>query len=377
LRRPLGTVVQHAEREHWADSVGSLFTFGKGDRSIIFPTLSFDSGLLPTVGVYFARDGIFAKRNELRVEAATWGEKWLGGMAADRFAIDRADSVDARLEFLRAQDNVFLGIGPDATIATQSRYGLERMTGSVGYQRRLADGARIEVRSGVQRIAFIDGSCCDDPALGLRIADGQVMTPPGYGDSYTVAVSELELSLDSRRPPPEPASGAYLRVHAKPSFDLDASRSWTEYGGVVGGSVDVTGHQRTLSMQLGLDFVDSMTGAAIPFTEYPTLGGELMPGFIPGWMLGRSTAAAQLGYTWPVWLWLSGQTRFTIGNAFGEHLEGLGPRQLRMSGDIGITTRADRGQGFEILVGAGTETFAQGADITSVRVTFGTRRGFW
>jgi hypothetical protein len=129
-------------------------------------------------------------------------------------------------------------------------------------------------------------------------------------------------------------------------------------------------------MQLALDFVDSLRGEPFPFTENAVLGGELMPGFVPGWMNGHSTAAAQIGYTWPVWLDLAGQTRFTVGNAFGDHLEGLSPRKLRISGDIGFTTSNARDQGFEVLFGLGTETFEQGGDITSVRFTFGSRRGF-
>jgi hypothetical protein len=101
-----------------------------------------------------------------------------------------------------------------------------------------------------------------------------------------------------------------------------------------------------------------------------------MPGFITGWMTGLSTAAAQIGYTWPVWMWLDGQTRITIGNAFGEHLGGLSAQKLRFSYDIGFTTSTARDQGFEVLFGLGTETLQQGADITSVRVTFGSRKGF-
>jgi hypothetical protein len=119
-----------------------------------------------------------------------------------------------------------------------------------------------------------------------------------------------------------------------------------------------------------------MSGGAIPFTEYPVLGGDGMPGFVAGWMTGRSTAAAQLGYTWPVWLGLDAQLRLTAGNAFGARLGGLAPGKLRLSGDFGFTTSTLADQGFEVLVGLGTETFDQGGGITSVRVTLGSRRGF-
>jgi hypothetical protein len=281
-----------------------------------------------------------------------------------------------RGEFKRSEDNLFFGIGPEVTTSTQSRYGLERLETTVGYRRRLANESRIEVQGGIHRISFVDGTCCGDPTLDERVADGQLMDPPGNGDPYTTTYGVVDMILDSRSPRPAPGSGAFLHVRGKPSFEVHDHRSWFEYGAILGGAVDLTGHQRILKMQLALAFVDSLHGGPIPFTEYPTLGGDLMAGFVPGWMTDTSTAAAQLGYTWPVWIGLDGQTRFTLGNAFGDHLAGLGPRNLRMSWDLGFRTSTVRDQGFEVLVGFGTETFEQGAGITSVRVTIGSERGF-
>lgn len=61
---------------------------------------------------------------------------------------------------------------------------------------------------------------------------------------------------------------------------------------------------------------------------------------------------------------------------FGEHLDGLEPRELRLSWDFGLTTATARDQGFEFLVGLGSEPLGRGAGITSVRVALGTRHGF-
>lgn len=118
-----------------------------------------------------------------------------------------------------------------------------------------------------------------------------------------------------------------------------------------------------------------IAGGAIPFTEDPGLGGERMPGFVPGWLIGPSGAAARLGYSWPLWPGLDAQARVAVGNAFADHLAGLAPDKLRLSSDLGPSTRTERDAGFELLLGPGTETFEQGAAVTSVRVLLGSKRG--
>lgn len=368
--------MRKAERDRWVDSVVRLFTFGEGGKNLIVPTALIDFGLLPSVGFYYAGDDFLSSGNQLRVHGATWGKRWINATIADRYALRGADSLQVRFELKRSEDNPFVGVGPDVVSDARSRYGLERVDGTVRYRQRFAGQSRFDVEGGIQRLTFLPGDCCGDPSLDTRIASGDLMPPPGYRDPYTTAYSHVDLTLDTRRPRPEPGSGYYLQIQGRPSFDLQASRSWIEYGGLAGAALDLTGHRRTLRLQLAVDFIDQMTGDSIPFTEYPTLGGELMPGFLPGWLTGRSTAAAQLGYTWPVWLGLDAQARFTVGNAFEQHLEGLAPRKLRMSGDVGFTTSTARDQGFALLFGLGTETFEQGAEITSVRVTLGSRRGF-
>jgi hypothetical protein len=378
LRRPLGAFVRHAEREHWAESVISVFTFGKGGKSFIVPTALFDFGLLPSVGIYYSGGDLFAKGNTLRLHAATWGPAWVNVTASDRYQINETDRVEARGEFKRSLDNLFFGIGPDVVRSNRSRFGLERVEGSSSYRRALASTTRLDVAGGVHRYTFIEGTCCSDPSIDELLAAGAVDKPPGYRDTYTTAFARAGLTLDTRRPKPAPGSGVYTNVHGAGNFDLYRSRSWLQYGAAVGAALDLTGHQRTLRVQLAADFVDPMQGSGgdIPFIELVSLGGELMPGFVAGWMTGRSTIAAQLGYTWPIWMALDGQLRFTAGNAFGERLEGLEAKKLRLSGDIGIATSAARDQSFEVLFGLGTETFEQGGGITSVRVTFGSRRGF-
>jgi hypothetical protein len=375
LRRPLGALVRKAERDRWADSFVQLFTFGEGGKNLLVPTALFDFGLLPSVGFYYAGDDFIAPGNTLRIHGATWGSRWINATVGDRYALSASESLQARVEFRRSAENLFVGIGPDAVSGTRSRFGLQRIDGSVRYRRRFGE-SRFDVETGIQRLAFLAGDCCHDPSLDTRIASGEVMAPPGYRDPYATVYGRVGLSLDSRRPRPEPGDGVYMQLTARPSVDMEGSRSWIEYGGVAGGALDLTGYRRTLRLQVALDFVDDMTGGPVPFTEYAAFDRELLPGFLPGWLIGKSAATAQLGYSWPVWLGLDAQARFTMGNAFGARLDGFAADKLRMSGDFGFTTSPALDQGFELRLGVGTETFEQGAAITSVRVIVGSRRGF-
>jgi len=171
LRRPLGAVVVHAERERWADTVVHVFTFGEGDRDLIVPTALYDFGLLPCVGFYFAAEDFAAHGNQLRLHAATWGPSGSTRPRSTAISSTQDDRVQARFELKRSEDNLFFGIGPDVTDGGRSRYGLERVEGSLGYRRKLAATSRIDFETGVHRIGFVEGRVLRRP--GARRADSR------------------------------------------------------------------------------------------------------------------------------------------------------------------------------------------------------------
>jgi len=375
VRRPLGALVTVAERRRWVNSLADLFTFGSHDQNLIIPTALFDFGLLPSVGLYFAADQAFAEGNTIRLHAATWGADWINLTALDRYAWNRNTSLAVRAEFKRRADMVFFGVGPDVTSATRSRYGIQRFDAGLNFRQRLAGEAGITLSSGVRTLSYRPGNCCADPSLDARIADGSLSMPDGYGVNYTALYQRADLVLDTRSPRPAGATGGYLLMHAESVVD-DNQRAWLEYGATFGVAIELPLRHRTIKLQLGVDYADPLRGGVVPFDELATLGGNLMPGFVAGWMVGRSTIAAQAGYSWPIWMWLDGQARFGIGNAFGSHLDDLDGRKLRLSADIGMASVGARDQGLEMLFGVGTETLEQGAGITSVRISIGSRRGF-
>jgi hypothetical protein len=224
-------------------------------------------------------------------------------------------------------------------------------------------------------MSFHPGGCCGDPTLDSRIADGSLALPEGYGMTYSAVFQHTELMLDSRTPRPASASGAFLRLHGGSATDVAHGNTWVNYGAMAGVAVDLTGHQRTLTVTTHVDMVDPVQGV-VPFNELEQVGKDQMAGFVPGWMNGRSAFVVETSYRWPVWIWLDGQLRIAAGNAFGEHLDGLAPQKLRLSADVGLTSLGSRDTAFELLFGVGSTTVEQGADITSVRFSIGTRNGF-
>ncbi|MEO7092118.1 MAG: hypothetical protein ABI175_02630 [Polyangiales bacterium] len=377
LRRPLGALVKRAERRRWVNDVAGLFKFGKGGKSVTVPIALFDLGLLPRVGVYYASIDLFADGNEVSVQAANWGARVNNVTVRDRYTWkSTGTSLAARGDFLREKDFLYLGLGPDVTEATRSRYGLQKFDGGLVLRQPASAEGSITLATGVRAVSFREGDCCGDPSLDTRIMAAELARPPGYGTSYKTLYQRLEVMLDTRVPQPAAGTGAFLEMHAETSFDVTNDRSWLELGGAAGFAIDLNRRHRTISAQVAVDYVDPISGDTVPFTELASPSPSQMPGFIQGWMTGRSMFAAQLGYSWPVYGGLDAQTHVSTGNAFGGHLAGLAADKLRMSWDIGIATTGRRDQGFELLVGLGTTTFEQGADITSVRVSFGSRRAF-
>jgi hypothetical protein len=378
LRRPIGAFVTTAEHHHWANTVTDLFTFGPHDNFVIMPTALFDFGLLPSIGVYLAGDDAWTKGNSIRLHAATWGPDWINATALDRLTWNAdSTSLAARVEFKRQADLLFFGTGPDVTRATRSRYGLQRFDTGGTFQQRLGGESLLIVSSGVRTTAYRAGDCCGDPSLDTRIAAGSLAMPPGYGVNYTTLYQSADIALDTRLPRPASATGGYLDMHVEADEDSGNQRRWVKYGAVFGVAADLANRQRTIKAQLAVDYADPLQGGVVPFNELASLGGtSQMPGFLAGWMNGRSTITAQLGYSWPVWMWLDGQARFSVGNAFDAHLGDFAVNKLRLSGDIGVTSVGKRDAGFELLFGVGTETLQQGVGITSVRLSVGSRKGF-
>jgi outer membrane protein assembly factor BamA len=285
----------------------------------------------------------------------------------DRVHIDERRTVAFRFAGLKRPDFRFHGVGPDARDSDRSRYGQDSLDGRVAFDLRLWRTSRVETVAGLKANWFYDGRFGDDPGILRAVDAGRYALPDGFRSGYTAQYSGVRAALDTRRPAAESGTGLRVEVEAQQGSDLRRGASgWMRYGAGVGAFLDLNDKGRVLSANLTTQFVDPLGREPVPFTELVTVGGDApMRGFLPGRLIGRSSAVATVRYRWPIWIGLDGAMEASFGNVFDEHLTALG-----------IETVGSPDSAFQLLAGVGTETFDQGARVDSFRLVIGTNRGF-
>lgn len=364
VRKPLGFVVQTAEHE---DILKQLLHSSKGPFGIA-PVFIWDRAVNPHFGAYIYVD---TAPNALRLEAS-FGADYVGATLVDRITLAPDVEVAGRGRFSSRSDAIFDGIGPNARSARRARFEERRFEANAA----LAWGSWLHVEAGHRDVTFGGDTCCDDPSVARAAAMGWYALPAGLGEGgYHGPYARLELMLDTRDERPSTGFGA--SVDGELASDLAAGRSWVRAGAHAGGSVDLTGHSRVLSLTLGTELIGRLGGADPPFTELVALGGNRpLPGFATGQLLGQSEIDATLGYEWPIWVLAMAEAHVAVGNVFGPHLEGLEPGLLRMSAGIGVRSVGSRDHHLELMVAVGTEPLGQGFAVDTVRVVVGNVTGF-
>lgn len=382
VRRPLGALAVAAERGQWVPKVIDFFTFGPEKKAGFVPTALFDFGLRPSVGLYFFADDAFVDKNDIRLYGATGGLEFLHFTVTDRVRLGdkvNGSSLAVRGDFLRRSDFVYHGIGPRSRHEDRTRYDVERVEGGVSYDLRLSSNGRFRSYVGLREVDFRRG-CCFGRRLKPLVEAGEVAPPPGYPEGYTDLFQRAELVFDTR-PEDEPFfDGIRLALEGEQGSDLrregDGPSRWVRYGGTLGGFVDVSGKDRVVSLSVTALLADRLSGAAIPFTEQIVLGGDLMPAYLPGRLVGQSALIGTLQYTWPVWAAIQGYTQVAVGNVFSRHFEDLSPDLLRGNLGIGLRSTSSRDHALEVLFAVGTETFEDRFEVNSFRLRIGGTSGF-
>jgi hypothetical protein len=404
VRRPLGWLVTTAEREKIPTLLVDFFTFGEDRQAGIIPTALIDFGFQPSVGLYFFWNDFIAKDNKLRARAAYGGADWLMLNLADRIEVFEGHELGLRGAYLSRPDRVFFGFGPeseaDEGLGGGPRFLVRGIEGGFTYDAELWRSSSFHSFVGVRSVEFdANRGCCSDPTVADAIAAGRYDVPPGLADGYTVLRQGIEAALDTRPPRDQTLrhetdgsepSGTGIRILGRVEHAGGLTKTvpvpgapeqyynWIRYGGAIGGFVDLNEYQRVLGLTVFAEFADPVEeGGQIPFTEQVTLGGDRpMRAFLAGRLVDRSAVVAQLSYAWPVWVFLDGTFHYAVGNVFGEHLSGFELGRLRNSIAFGLRSNTSRDHPFEILLGFGTTTFDDGAELDSLRIQFGATSGF-
>ncbi|MBX3217442.1 MAG: BamA/TamA family outer membrane protein [Labilithrix sp.] len=377
VRRPLAWLIGTAEQNQWPSVIRDFFLFGPEKKAGVVPTAFLDFGFRPSFGFYAFWDDLLGAGNHLRMHASTFGPSWLQGSIADRIPLGADGALDLRVEGIHRPDYVFYGLGPRSLGRDETRYGVDQVQARPVLELDWWRGSRVLATAGVRAVRFRDDACCDAPSLSSEIRAGRRSAPPAFERGYTNLFQRLELTVDTRARRPASQTGA--RVEAEIEQGNDTTRggsSWVRYGGSAGGYLDLK-NNRTVSLAVTTLFVDTLGGGDVPFTEQIALGGAgPMRGYLYGRLVDRSAAVATLKYRWPVWAFLDGTVQVAAGNVFGRQLHDFRADLLRLSAAIGVESVGAADHTFELLTGLGTETIEQSARVTSVRVLFGTNRGF-
>ena len=405
IRRPLGALDTWVESNDVISKVTNAFTFGPHNNVGLVPTAFIDFGFRPSVGLYYFYDDLFTEGNNLRMTVATGGARYLKASVADRIPlhIDAQHVVKTYLQLeidgSSRPDLKFWGIGYDAKRDDVGRFELRTRGGGARVHADFWKGTFFEAWINGREDSLADGDCtrsrtlfvspqrdrCQTTTLLEQVRDRVYPLPPGFS-GYGAVKLGARVVLDSRAPRPAAGSGVAIDLRAEQGTVLSGADhgSWITYGGSLGGFLDLTGTRRVLGLVLDARFADSLeSDFAIPFTSL--IGAvrvdtvpedNLMLGFLPGRLLGTSSATATLEYEWPIWAFLDGMMQAAVGNVYSDHLKDFRPERNRFSFVGGIRSPNHRDHQFNVLVGFGTRTFEQGGQPESLRLVLGGTTGF-
>ena len=378
IRWPLGHLIAAAERANVPEVLYDFFFFGPNHSGGIAPVAFVDFGFRPSVGLFAFWNNAGFKGHDLNFHGTTGGAGWFAGVFTDRIVFHGNDAVALSLTGLTRPDRAFFGVGPDTLQDNISRYGEKRFEADLSTEFKLWRASSIQTSVGIRSLDFRQGHYDDDPSIGTSVAAGTFPLPDGFA-GYTAQTSSVRLAFDNRLPSPANGSGVRVELEAEEGTDVrrQVGAAWLRYSGTVGGFLDLNGRNRVLSLSLATLFADSLNKRPVPFTELVQLGGPgPMRGFYPGRLRDKSAAVLTAKYRWPIWVWLDGSLQTAVGNVFGDHLDQFELSRSRLSTAIGVESVGSRDSSFELLVGIGTETFAHGGQVDSVRVLVGSNRGF-
>lgn len=392
VRWPLVHLTALAEEHHVFERVGAFFSFADG-RATLYPTLFFDFGINPSLGLYFSFNDLGAKNNSLTLQAGVWFNEWLHVIGSDTFKVFRNDegTVTLRAEFLSRPDRVFGGLNLSSEDPHERYFRERRFEGEVSLRSYLKGLNRVQLAFYFRNVNTSDGDDFEvDEAIATRGSpfldatgrvDGNLV--PSYGQSYNLLTTELKVELDSRHPERlwSPGSGVRLGLFGRFSFDpSDTQLNFFRYGGDAAVFWDVSGINHVLALRVYAEVLENTGDRVVPFTERLVLGGpEYLRGFLEGRFRGDSAFVATLDYRYPIWVLLDANIFVSAGNVFPGRFGDFNVKRMVLSYGVGLRTNTSRDLSFDLLVAFGTNRFErwdEHVSVDNVRVVFGLNQGF-
>lgn len=392
VRWPLVNLTALAEEHHVFERIGGFFSFADG-RATLYPTLFFDFGINPSLGLFFGFNDFGAKNNSLTLQAGVWFNEWLHVIGTDSFKVFRNDegTVTLRAEFLSRPDRVFDGLNLSSESARERYFRERRVEAEVSLRSYLKGLNRVQLAFYYRNVGTSDGEDFDeDDAIAARTSpylgsDGRVDTNlvPGYGQSYNLLTTELKVELDSRQPERlwTPGSGVRLELFGRFSFDpSDTKLNFFRYGGDAAVFWDVSGINHVLALRVYAELLENTGDRVVPFTERLVLGGpEYLRGFLEGRFRGDSAFVATLDYRYPIWVLLDANIFVSMGNVFPGRFGDFNVKRMVLSYGFGLRTNTSRDLSFDLLLAFGTNRFERWDEhlsVDNVRFVFGVNQGF-
>ena len=397
LTRPAGALYLWAERHHLRERYQEFFTFDDEHKIGLYPTGTIDLGLRPTVGAYFVWNDALGDA-DAKVRVTTGGLDLWTVNSLLHAPLDRRSYLRFSFDYARRPDSTFYGLGREIS-EEGAHYLAEHWAGRVSFTQAY-DHLLVTALSGVAAARFDPGpEGVGAEALADAIGSGRLEAPPALEDGFLAVFTGVSTRFDTRPPrrPPHAKledledvdrSGFIVGLHAAQFSGLRGTRAtphdhartphWLRYGGALGYSLDVTGTQRTLQLELLYAAVEPLpTDNPVPFSQQISLGGSYpLRAFTGGRLIDESALVTTLSYNWPLLPDLDGTLTYSVGNVFARHLSDFDVGHLRSSYGIGMETVASLDHPFEILLAFGTKPFDEGGGLDTVRFVLGTSAGF-
>jgi hypothetical protein len=384
LRRPLVGLVTFGEKHFVWPRIYRFFTWNDGHAGI-YPIFDVDVGRESTAGASFFSEETVASPNDLHTSASFGGEGVINLRLRDHVSLWSGGQGGAYVHatWVRRPDGMYFGPSGLTRQSDLRYYSYDDRALEFGVDGKLGGMNHIAAELGVRDIGFgTDTRTPDRPSIATSFggATGPPL-PAGFG-GYGLVRPRIVLVLDSRDPVYEHPTGTGVRLETDVLYGRsfsDTAFTFVGWGAALAGFWDISGVNHVLAFEIATRFVEPISGAAIPFTELPSLGGrEFLRGFFDGRFRDQSAFSATLQYRYPIWIYVDSEIFAGVGNVFPGHLQGIDPASLFLSYGCGLRTTFSREVSLVATVAAGTRRFDDPnfRAVDTTRFLFGAVHGF-